>query len=244
MTFKLQDFEGPLDLLLFLLQKNKMSIYDIEVSKITDQYMHYINEATELELDQIADFIVMASTLLLIKSKMLLPNQKQTDDEPEEDPREELIRKLLEYKKIKYISKELDERQITSYCFRNQEITNDIEQPKVSTDEVLAGVSLKQLLDTFNMLMTQNKLTATTKAKTIDTEILQKDVYTVTEKSTYILEMLSTQKEITFFSLCYKNMPKVEFIVTFMSLLELVHKREIVVEQSKDDILIRKGDEF
>ena len=121
-TFKLQDFEGPLDLLLYLIEKNKMNIYDIEISSITDQYMEYLEDASEVELDQMSDFIVMAATLLYIKSRMLLPKPNKVGEEPEEDPREELVRKLLEYKKVKYVSEKLSECQGESmqYCFRNK----------------------------------------------------------------------------------------------------------------------------
>ncbi len=158
-NFKLEDFEGPLDLLLFLLHKNKMNIYDIEISSITDQYMAYLESAEEVELDIMSDFIVMASTLILIKSRMLLPKPELVTD-LEEDPRAELVRKLIEYKKIKYVSQELDARQADAegYCFRNNEIFNDITLPKPTSEDVLAGLTLQELYKTYQQLIRNNNL--------------------------------------------------------------------------------------
>ncbi|MGL6174288.1 MAG: segregation and condensation protein A [Cellulosilyticaceae bacterium] len=233
-TFKLEDFEGPLDLLLHLLEKNKMSIYDIEISAITDQYMEYIDNCTRLELEPMSEFIVMASTLLYIKSKMLLPKHNKSDeDKLEEDPREELIRKLLEYKKIKYVSEELNERQNLSadYCFRNKEMANEIEVPMPSSEEILKDVSLEELYEMFQALLKQQQVISHQKEKKIDSNILRKDTYTIEEKSVYILNLLELEEKISFFELCKREMPKVELIVTFMAILELVHKKQIMIYQ-------------
>ncbi|MGL4362671.1 MAG: segregation and condensation protein A [Cellulosilyticaceae bacterium] len=240
-TFKLDEFEGPLDLLLFLLEKNKMSIYDIEIASITDQYMTYIESCVDLELEAMSEFIVMATTLLYIKSKMLLPRHEK-DLGIEEDPREELIRKLVEYKKMKYVSTELEERQTLAmgYCFRNDEIGNDIKMPKPTTTDVLEGVSLEILYDTFRNLMKQKEIIIKQKEKKIDTNILQKDSYTIEEKSHYLLNLLQLHEQISFFDLCLIEMPKVEIIVTFMAILELVHKKQICIYQAApmEDIVI------
>ncbi len=242
MNFKLSQFEGPLDLLLFLLQKNQMSIYDIEITEITKQYMQYLDNAVQVELEQMSEFIVMAATLILIKSRTLLPKVEQEETE-EEDPREELVQRLLEYKKFKYVSEQLDEMQNQSliYCFRNYEIASDIEQPKPVVNEVLGGTTLGGLYETFQQLIKQQQMLAKRREKPLDSEILKKDVYSVAQKSSYILDLLKLENEVTFYSLCYIDMPKVEFIVTFMSLLELIHKRMVFIEQSKyfTDIIIR-----
>lgn len=241
-TFKLEDFEGPLDLLLYLLEKNKMSIYDIEISAITDQYLAYVESSSTLELEQMSEFIVMAATLLYIKSKMLLPKPPKNEELIEEDPREELIRKLLEYKKIKYVSHELDERQnlSTDYCFRNTESADEIEIPKPSTENVLIDVTLEQLYETFQALLKQKQILVHQKSKKIDSSILKKDTYTIEQKSLYILNLIELNAQVSFFSLCTPYMPKVERIVTFMSILELVHKKQIRIVQEKPlaDIII------
>ncbi|OON95575.1 MAG: hypothetical protein ATN36_07795 [Epulopiscium sp. Nele67-Bin005] len=240
-TFKLEDFEGPLDLLLHLLSKNKMNIYDIEIFLITKQYMQYLDEAKELELESMSEFIVMASTLLLIKSKMLLPKPKKENVE-EEDPREELVRKLLEYKKIKYIAQELDERQEENlgYCFRNTEIINMIDVSPLTSEEILKDTTLDLLYEAYETLLHLKKINMDTKEQEISQEILKKDSYTIKEKSTYILNVLQRQGEVTFFNLCRPEMPKMELIVTFMSLLELVHKNRVLLKQENytKDIII------
>ena len=149
---KLQAFEGPLDLLLHLIDKNKVNIYDIPIALITEQYMAYIDAMTEadVQMDLMSEFLVMAATLLDIKSRMLLPAEK--DEEGEEiDPREELVRQLLEYKTYKYMSFELREReaQAEGVYFRRQSIPSEVRQYRepVDPDKVLdqAGVTLQDL---------------------------------------------------------------------------------------------------
>lgn len=244
-TFKLQDFEGPLDLLLYLIEKNKMNIYDIEVSSITDQYMVYLEEASEVELNQMSDFIVMAATLLYIKSRMLLPKPNKVGEEIEEDPREELIRKLLEYKKVKYVSEKLSECQGESmqYCFRNRMAHLNIPDAPLHYEDVLKDLSLKVLYDTFEQLMQQKQLEINSKQDNkIDQSILRKDSYTIEQKSNYIRELIALSGQTTFYSICHKEMPKLELIVTFMALLELIHKKQVLVEQDEptSDIVIRE----
>lgn len=245
-TFKLQDFEGPLDLLLYLIEKNKMSIYDIEISSITDQYMEYLEAAKEVELDQMSDFIVMAATLLYIKSRMLLPKPNKVGEEPEEDPREELVRKLLEYKKVKYVSEKLSECQGESkqYCFRNRMAHLEIPDAPLNYDHILQDVSLKLLYDTFEQLMQQKEWEKQNKnERQIDQSILRKDTYTIEQKSIYIRELVALKGQTTFYTICNKEMPKIELIVTFMALLELIHKKEICVvqEELNSDIYIKEA---
>ena len=245
-TFKLQDFEGPLDLLLYLIEKNKMSIYDIEISSITDQYMEYLETAKEVELDQMSDFIVMAATLLYIKSRMLLPKPNKVGEEPEEDPREELVRKLLEYKKVKYVSEKLSECQGESkqYCFRNRMAHLEIPDAPLNYDHILQDVSLKLLYDTFEQLMQQKEWEKQNKnERQIDQSILRKDTYTIEQKSIYIRELVALKGQTTFYTICNKEMPKIELIVTFMALLELIHKKEICVvqEELNSDIYIKEA---
>lgn len=248
-TFKLQDFEGPLDLLLYLIEKNKMNIYDIEISSITDQYMTYLEEASEVELEQLSDFIVMASNLLLIKSKMLLPRDPKIREEDEEDPREELVRKLLEYKKVKYVSDKLSECQSVSqiYCFRNEAANMDIPEISVAYETILEDVTLKDLYHTFQELLKQKEWEKKSKEdKKIDSHILRKDVYTIEQKSIYILNLIKLKETTTFYDICSKQMPKIELIVTFMALLELVHKKQVAIIQQEPlgNIVITGGNHY
>lgn len=246
-TFKLQDFEGPLDLLLHLIEKNKMSIYDIEISSITDQYMAYLEDAKEVEMEQMSEFIVMAATLLYIKSRMLLPKHPKAEEE-EEDPREELVRKLIEYKKVKYVSQQLSACQVDTdrYCFRNRMAHLDLPDYEPDYSGILDRLTLNQLYDTFNELMKQKEWENKTKSeRKIDHNILKKDTYTIEQKSMYITNLIALNGRTTFFSICTKDMPKIELIVTFMALLELIHKKQVMITQDdpKGDIIIVGGPE-
>jgi segregation and condensation protein A len=248
-TFKLQDFEGPLDLLLYLIEKNKMSIYDIEIASITDQYMEYLQDSAQIELEQLSDFIVMASNLLLIKSKMLLPKNPILQEEAEEDPREELVRKLLEYKKVKYVSGKLSECQSMSYtyCFRNTEANISIPEMPIAYETILEDVTLKGLYQIFEELLKQKALEKHRKEdKKIDYHILRKDSYTIEQKSIYILNIIKLKHTTTFYDVCGVQMPKIELIVTFMALLELVHKKQIVISQNEPlgNIIITGGQAY
>lgn len=245
-TFKLNDFEGPLDLLLYLIEKNKMSIDNIEISSITDQYLEYLTTADEDELEQTSEFIVMAATLIYLKSKMLLPKpSKITEEEGEEDPRQELMKKLLEYKKIKYVSEKLDERQQNTdiYCFRNEEANLDIPDVKLDPNDILEDITLDKLYEAFEAILKQQKL-VTPPSKQIDHNILKRDTYTVEQKSNYIMDLVKLRNKFSFSEICSVKMPKMELIVTFMAILELVHKKKILIYQKGplEDIEIKGTD--
>ena len=145
---KLQAFEGPLDLLLHLIEKNKVSIYDIPIAEITDQYMAYLHEMKKQDLGVMSEFLLMAATLLNIKSRMLLPKEVNEEGE-EEDPRQELVQQLLEYKMYKYISYELKERRqdAAQVLYHKQDLPEEVKAYKqpVSTEELLAGVTLSRM---------------------------------------------------------------------------------------------------
>lgn len=153
---KLEVFEGPLDLLLHLIDKNKVNIYDIPIVEITEQYLAYVNAMDKQDLDIISEFLVMAATLIDIKSKMLLP--KEVDEEGvEKDPREELVNKLLEYKMYKYMSLELRDREIDAdkAMYKKPTIPEEVSkyEPPVDIDKLLGDVTLKQLNDIFNSVI-------------------------------------------------------------------------------------------
>ena len=145
---KLQAFEGPLDLLLHLIEKNKVSIYDIPIAEITDQYMAYLHEMKKQDLGVMSEFLLMAATLLDIKSRMLLPKEVNEEGEAE-DPRQELVQQLLEYKMYKYISYELKERRqdAAQVLYHKQDLPEEVKAYKqpVSTEELLAGVTLSRM---------------------------------------------------------------------------------------------------
>ena len=156
LNVKLQVFEGPLDLLLHLIEKNKVNIYDIPIVEITAQYMEYIAEMKRRDLDVLSEFLVMAATLIDIKSKMLLPSEV-TDGEEEEDPRAELVQQLLEYKMYKCMAYELKDRQIDACktMFKEPTIPAEVlayEEP-VDINELVSDVTLAKLNDIFQSIM-------------------------------------------------------------------------------------------
>lgn len=156
MTVKLQVFEGPLDLLLHLLDKNKVNIYDIPIVEITKQYMDYIREMKRHDLNVVSEFLVMAATLLDIKSKMLLPAPPEEEEE-QEDPRAELVQQLLEYKMYKCISYELKDRQVDAQkvMFKVPTVPPEVaayEEP-VDLDELVGDTTLAKLNDIFKSIM-------------------------------------------------------------------------------------------
>ncbi len=161
---KLEVFEGPLDLLLHLIDKNKVNIYDIPIVEITEQYLAYVNAMDKQDLDIISEFLVMAATLIDIKSKMLLP--KEVDEEGvEKDPREELVNKLLEYKMYKYMSLELRDKEIDAdkAMYKKPTIPEEVSkyEPPVDIDKLLGDVTLKQLNDIFNSVIKNKRIRLT-----------------------------------------------------------------------------------
>ncbi len=226
MTYKLklEMFEGPLDLLLYLIKKDEINIYDIPIAQVTEQYLEYIEMMKMLNLDTVGEFLVMAATLIHIKSKMLLPADPLEVEPKEEDPREELVRRLLEYKKFKEIADDLKEKE----SFRQDlfprivdaEKTNEL---KEEAKEVYYEVSLFDLI---------NALTSTLRRLPEETayEIAQEE-YTVDQKIHMILHRLMDRERIVLSELLADSKSKMEVIVTFISVLELIRLKEILVVQ-------------
>ena len=156
MTFKLQVFEGPLDLLLYLIEKNKVNIYDIPIVEITAQYMEYVDQMKKDNLDTLSEFLVMAATLLDIKSKMLLP-KKEEEEQEQEDPRAELVQQLLEYKMYKCMANELKDRQLDAgkVWYKKKDIPDEVlayEEP-VNLEELVGDIRLSDLNRIFQSIM-------------------------------------------------------------------------------------------
>lgn len=233
---KINNFEGPLDLLCHLIDKNKMNIYDINLSEITDQYIAYLKEQESLNLEIASEFLVMASTLLFLKSKNLLPKQ---EEEEEEITEEELIRRIIEYKKFKEISKALKENYIvySNRYFKGQE---EIELPKRKIekdyDKELVPKIYKGIVEINNEKVNQN-------AKNIE-KIAITDNYTVASKVKEMFKVLVKQKRFIFnkmFSIKKHN--KQEVVTAFSGLLELSRrsKVETIQEELFGDIIVNKS---
>ena len=227
MTYKvkLDIFEGPLDLLLYLIQKEEVDISDIPIAKITDQYLEYLELMKLLDLNIAGEFLVMAATLMHIKSKMLLPPE-QVDGEvkPEEDPRAELVRRLLEYRKFKEAASELSQMESHHKHFFARV------GPGINIDE------LPQPTDTFFEAGLFDLITAFTKVlKDVPKDIFYKvvkDEFTVSEKIHDILHMVIDKKKVLFTDLFKAARTKFEIITIFLALLELIKIREIIVLQA------------
>ncbi|MBU8907882.1 segregation/condensation protein A [Desertibacillus haloalkaliphilus] len=229
---KLEAFEGPLDLLLHLINQAEVDIYDIPVSKITDQYLEYIHTMQELELDIASEFLVMAATLLAIKSKMLLPKQEEElleDDmylEEDEDPRQELMDRLIEYRKYKEAAKDLEEREKERALVHTKPpsdlspYTEDAPIAQPSSD-----VSIYQMLEAYQKLMNRNKIRkpklTTVKAEEISLEARMDEI---------IDELGRHHGKKNFYELFpYQDRPHI--VVTFLALLELMKSNLIFCEQ-------------
>ena len=241
LTVKLQVFEGPLDLLLHLLDKNKVNIYDIPIVEITNQYMEYIREMKRQDLNVMSEFLVMAATLIDIKSKMLLPT-KETEEEEAEDPRAELVEQLLEYKMYKCISYELKDRQMDAekVMFKEPTIPDEVaayEEP-VDLEELMADVTLKKLNDIFKSIMRKQE----DKIDPVRSKFgkIEKEEVSLSDKMVYLEQYAMTHPHFSFRSLLEVQCGKMEIIVTFLAVLELMKMGKITIYQDKifDDIRI------
>lgn len=233
---KLEIFEGPLDLLLHLIEKAEVDIYDIPIAEITQQYLEYLELIQEMDLEAASEFIVMASTLVEIKSKMLLPKPKKEDNSDIEiDPREELVQKLIEYKKYKEFTLLLKDK-IDIYekvFYKNPEPIEDY----ISDFTSITGISAELLAKTLKNIMQKN----TTKSKKEYRQIYR-EVFTIEDKIKEITKLLVTRQSFYFEELFSDTKDKYEVIVTFLAALEMIKRRLITVEQQMnfDRILIKR----
>ncbi len=240
-TVRLQVFEGPLDLLLHLLDKNKVNIYDIPIVEITAQYMEYIAEMKRQDLDVLSEFLVMAATLIDIKSKMLLPSDPDSEEE-EEDPRAELVQQLLEYKMYKCMAYELKDRQMDAQrvMFKEPTIPDEVlayEEP-VNVAELVSDVTLAKLNEIFKSIMKKQK----DKIDPLRSKFgkIQKEEVSLEDKIAQLQEYAKEHKHFSFRSLLEAQSGKVEIIVTFLAILELMKMGKIFISQEHifDDIKI------
>lgn len=231
-----------MDLLLHLLDKNKVNIYDIPIVEITNQYMAYIREMQRQDLNIMSEFMVMAATLLDIKAKMLLPAPQTEDDEEAEDPRAQLVQQLLEYKMYKYISGELKDRQMDAsrVLFKMPTIPKEVaayEEP-VNLDELVADLTLQKLNDIFQSMMKKQA----DKIDPIRSKFgkIQKEEISLEDRMVSLEEYAKCHKRFSFRGLLAGAKSKTEVIVTFLAILELMKMGAIMITQEQifDDIQI------
>jgi len=227
--FKLESFEGPLDLMLFLIKKAEINIYDIPIATITEQYLEYLNYVTKIDLGNITEFYLMAATLLYIKSRMLLPIELSLDDEIE-DPRTELVEKLIEYQKYKKLSELIEAKEKEAEWSLERRTT----QPNLpfGDEQLWEKITVWDLLKTFSSI-----LSSFPSERVID---MYEEV-TVNEKITLVYELLESTDEFMFTDLVIRKSSIMEIICSFLAVLELVKSAVIVVFQNKvfGDVLIK-----
>lgn len=232
-SIKIDNFEGPLDLLCYLIDKNKMDIYDVKLSEITNQYIEYLNAMEKMNLEIASEFLVMASTLLYLKSKNLLPKQ---DNDEEEITEEELIRRITEYKKFKEISQVLKENYLiySNRFYKNQEV---IKLPKQKLEKdydtnILPNI-YKELIERIRVKVNQN-------AKNIE-KIAIVEKYTVADKVKEMYKILSKQKKFVFNKMfTVKEHDKQEVVTAFTGLLDMSRRNKVTTTQEETfgDILV------
>jgi segregation and condensation protein A len=218
---KLEIFEGPLDLLLYLVKKDHLNIYDIPIAKVTEQYLQYLNLMKLLELDIAGEFLVMAATLMQIKSKMLLPAEEIPAQE-EEDPRAELVRRLLEYEKFKEIAETLRQKEV-----KQDEV---FKRPKVEPQKDLTQENQPYFEASIFDLITAFTAALKDIPKEIFYEVI-KDEFTIEEKRHQLLHLLLASATVKVSELFAKAKNKLEIIATFLAILELIRMKEIIVVQ-------------
>ena len=229
---KLNVFEGPLDLLLHLIEKNKIDIYDIPIVEITDQYMEYIRAMEREDLGVMSEFMVMAATLLDIKCKMLLPKEKNEEGE-EEDPRAELVEKLLEYKMYKFMSYELKDRMddAAGVFYKSPTMPPEVLKYKEPVDpqKLLEGLTLERLSAIYKSIIRRQE----NKIDPIRSKFgrIEKEEVSLSEKILQIRDFAGSHKNFSFRELLEKQCSKVQVIVTFLSILELIKMGHVHVEQ-------------
>ncbi|CDF58183.1 segregation/condensation protein A [Thermobrachium celere] len=240
-NIKIEVFEGPLDLLLHLIKKAEVDIYDIPIAEITEQYIQYLKAMEELNLDIASEFLVMAATLLEIKSKMLLPKKKSQDDEKEEDdPRKEIVEKLIEYKKYKEFAEKLKMIEEQSIIFfKPPEIIDDIESKEV----FFKNITLENLMFAFKKVMEAYERRSN--KKSLVDENISHDEFRIEDKMQYIIGLIEIYKRIRFQRFFEEASCRLELIVTFLAMLELIKLKKIKVYQREnfDDIYIEGQDE-
>lgn len=214
----LEVFEGPLDLLLYLIRKSDMDIYDIPISQITSEYLEYLNLLKELNLDVASEFMVMAATLMQIKSKTLLPAEETPEGEEEIDPRAELVNKLLEYEKYKEVGKLLARKEL------NEQGIYYKANPVFNEDEFVLDVTLFDLIESFRKII--NALPKEIK------EIVYEEI-PIEQKIRELLDMLENREYLSFRELFEKEKTRTGIVVVFLAMLELIRLKQIVARQAQ-----------
>ena len=233
-NFKLQVFEGPLDLLLHLIEKNKVNIYDIQIVEITNQYLDYVEQMERQDMDIMSEFLVMAATLIKIKAKMLLPKEEKEEEEVA-DPRQELVERLIEYKKYKYAALELKDMEVgaSRSLYKSKSLPKEVIEYKEEIDpaEIVKDLNLAKLNAIFQDVMKK----MTNKVDPVRSKFgrIEKEKISVDDKMKSIREQMMGLQGINFRTLLEAQATKFDVVVTFLAVLELIKTGCIVVRQQR-----------
>lgn len=241
-NIKIDNFEGPFDLLLHLIKKNEMDIYNIKIFEITNQYIQYLKEMKAMDLEIASEFIVIASTLLEIKSKYLLPKPKQDElaVDSAEDIQKLLIDKLIEYKKFKAVAQYLRSRETKQGIIFSKmpEIIND--DTNIENNEFIKNITMLDLFNIYNELVNRYKLKLNTN-NIIESEI-PADTFKIEDKIKYIHEIIKEKNKLIFTNVISECSSKIEVVVTFLAVLELIKLRviKVIQENNFDEIYLEE----
>ena len=239
---KVADFEGPFDLLLHLIKKNKMDIYNVEIYKVTNQYLEYLNTRKVMDLEITSEFIVVAATLIEIKSKNLLPKVKVEEEENEEDIERKLMERLIEYKRFKAVSEFFKDKYVSSgeVFSKKPEVIEEIKPEKVDNDDIFKNITLLDLYNIYNKIL-ENYREKQNKVNVVQKKIYV-DKYKVEDKMEELLKKFNSVEVIEFNNLMKESSCKLETVVIFLALLELIKIRTIEVFQDENfsNILIKR----
>lgn len=245
-SYKLEKFEGPLDLLLHLIDKNKVDIYDIPIAEITRQYLEYVSQMEREDLNVVSDFLVMAATLLDIKSQMLLPVEVNEEGE-EEDPRAELVARLLEYKRYKLMAQKLldMEEDAQGILFKQPTVPKEVAkyEPPVDLDELLDGLTLAKLQRIFESVMKRQQDKVDPIRSSFGT--IRKEPVSLEVKILDVMQFARLHRRFSFRQLLERQGDKLEVVITFLAVLELMKIGKIHLKQEHlfDDMEIETLEE-
>jgi segregation and condensation protein A len=231
---KLPNFDGPFDLMLYFIKRDELNIYDIPIAKITEEFLKYIRLMQMFDLELAGEFLVMASTLMYIKTQMLLPRNEEEADGDIEDPRTQLVQRLIEYKQFKEAANELREISEENRYIYYRQLFEEDENIAASEGGIYKNATLFDLLKALNKAVSRNQ-------EEVKQHVVSLIPVTVEEKSKQIISTLGKKSRVRFFDLC-KSEPTQYVVVTFLALLDLMKLNKIIIRQDEifDDIIISK----
>ena len=246
LLYKLEHFEGPLDLLLHLIEKDKINIYDIPIVHITKQYLDFVKDMGE-DAELMSEFLVMAATLLDIKAKMLLPKSKDEDSGEEVDPRAELVERLIEYKKCKLMARELADMEFDGerHLYKEPNIpkeVNNYKQP-YNLDELFADIKIDKLKEIYEQILKKQDFRIDKQRSNFGT--IKKETVSLEQKIRFVLEQVRLRRKISFKSVLINTKSRLDVVVSFLAILELMKlsRLRVIQEGIGDEIMLISTEE-